>query len=54
MICYFIKFFNHIKDNNIIQFSAAVYSGVGGYAAFGPSLIGLTPAQFREIKYEYF
>jgi len=37
-------------DSTIIPLSAAVYSGVGGYAAFGPSLIGLTPAQFREIK----
>jgi len=37
-------------DSTIIPLSAAVYSSVGGYAAFGPSLIGLTPAQFREIK----
>ena len=33
--------------------SAAVYSGVGGYLAFKPSLVGLTPGQLREMRYKF-
>ena len=27
-----------------------IYSGAGGYAAYRPGLVGLTPSQFREIR----
>ena len=31
--------------------SAAVYGGVGGYAVYRPGLVGLTPTQFRELRF---
>jgi len=37
-------------DSTILPLSAAVYSGVGGYASVRPGWIGLTPGQFREIR----
>ena len=27
-----------------------MYGGAGGYAAYRPGLVGLTPSQFREIR----
>ena len=27
-----------------------IYSGAGGYAAYRPGLVGLTPGQFREVR----
>ena len=35
-----------------VRFISAVgiYSGAGGYAAYRPGLVGLTPSQFREIR----
>ena len=27
-----------------------IYSGAGGYTAYRPGLVGLTPTQFREMK----
>jgi len=38
-------------DSTIIPLSAVgIYSGAGGYAAYRPGLVGLTPSQFREIR----
>jgi len=39
-------------DSTIIplSLSAAVYSGVGGYSAIRPGLVGLTPGQLREMR----
>ena len=30
--------------------AVGIYSGSGGYAAYRPGLVGLTPSQFREMK----
>ena len=36
----------------MFSLSAAVYSGVGGYSAIRPGLVGLTPGQLREMRYK--
>ena len=30
--------------------AVGIYSGAGGYSAYRPGLVGLTPGQFREMR----
>ena len=40
-----------LEDTSLVPLSAAIYSGAGGYAVVRPGLVGLTPGQFREIRW---
>merc|ERR1712079_637239 len=47
-----LKSLTKALDSAIIPLSSAVgiYSGAGGYSAYRPGLVGLTPSQLREMK----